>query len=880
MLFLKELSAWLEKDRFAPKVLFCRGEAVGNQLLRMAAHSGTPVVNTRGLTVRQYMSELADPVLIAQGVRQIDRVTSAIALREIMENHGDAFTTMGVVEHTTAEAVLPQLYELERNSVRPDQLESVGSVLLAQVWQEHSDWKQANGYASLTQILDAASPEDNVSYAILSNLQLTQMEEDFIRKIPADRLTVINVEAPYGAEKPRGMVLQNSSPGNREISQPECVDCQDISVEIRAAFQYLVENGIPAEDAVLVCPDNAYGLRVEEEGKLLGLQVDSSFGVPASMTKTALLIRCLIDWAQRNYDVEALQPALISGAMGIYDDQQKLRMMGQEMLRIFRSRAVGWGKERWLRLGESERDRDALAGRLMTDWVGLFETNAIPVRDCAIQITRLLKWSMIRGVENEFYLNIIDEISRIYSGSMNALDYLTMVESIAVSFSVDSHTAESPGRVYCCSYENAMYVDRKHFIMLGMNWNAFDRRSREFPLLHDREKEVLSPRLRLAGDSSLDRRYAVKELLANRPDASVLFSMARMDHVGGEELLPASVFSEALRRYPNEKAPQINILDRNPLTNLDVHLQSGYSPEDYAPTPLPERGPLWQCAFENKVWSATDLEKAITCPRSYVLSSHMGIHTEDPVGLEQYGSAWLSSTDRGSLIHRVLERYFSADASREGTPDGVLLETLLDRTVAEFKQRIPVPVNLTDLKPEIDGILKILRQEVQLYANESSRKTIGTEISFGREEPLEMTFGKHVIRIKGYIDRVDIVGDEIEIIDYKSGKPGRFRKDFDHKLQYYLYSLAWEKLHPDQHVSRARYDLLDGAGGIELIVEEMTEEKRALLYGKVTELLDQMADPERSLTPTPALSEDLSFNVYEQCPGYCPFINICMTLFG
>ena len=328
----------------------------------------------------------------------------------------------------------------------------------------------------------------------------------------------------------------------------------------------------------------------------------------------------------------------------------------------------------------------------------------------------------------------------------------------------------------------------------------------------------------------------MKELLTNRPDASVLFSMARLDHVGGEELLPASIFSDALRQCPNEKAPQVNILDRNPLTTLDVHLQSGYSPEDYAPTPLPERGPLWQRTFVNKVWSATDLEKAITCPRSYVLSSHMGIHTEDPVGLEQYGSAWLSSTDRGSLIHRVLERYFSAGTSREGTPDGVLLETLLDQTVVEYKQRIPVPVNLTDLKPEIDGILKILRQEVQLYANEPSRKTIGTEFSFGREEPLEMTFGKHVIRIKGYIDRVDIIGDEIEIIDYKSGKPGRFRKDFDHKLQYYLYSLAWEKLHPDQHVSRARYDLLDGAGGIELIIEEIHPFCRAMAYPSIRDL--------------------------------------------
>ena len=130
--------------------------------------------------------------------------------------------------------------------------------------------------------------------------------------------------------------------------------------------------------------------------------------------------------------------------------------------------------------------------------------------------------------------------------------------------------------MYCCRYEDALYVNRSHFIMLGMSWDAFNKLSREFPLLHDVEKQVLSPSLQLVADGALERRYAVRELLANREDACVVFSRARMDHVGGEDIMAASIYDDAAKRYPEAEVSQINILDREPLTELDVHIRSGF----------------------------------------------------------------------------------------------------------------------------------------------------------------------------------------------------------------------------------------------------------------------------------------------------------------
>ena len=42
---------------------------------------------------------------------------------------------------------------------------------------------------------------------------------------------------------------------------------------------------------------------------------------------------------------------------------------------------------------------------------------------------------------------------------------------IASTHKIASQSTETPGHVYCCRYEDALYVNRSHFIMLGMSWD-------------------------------------------------------------------------------------------------------------------------------------------------------------------------------------------------------------------------------------------------------------------------------------------------------------------------------------------------------------------------------------------------------------------------
>ena len=373
----------------------------------------------------------------------------------------------------------------------------------------------------------------------------------------------------------------------------------------------------------------------------------------------------------------------------------------------------------------------------------------------------------------------------------------------------------------------------------------------------------------------------------NRPDASVMFSRARSGFVGGEDIMAASIFDDAAAKYAVSdpvsgkttiQVPQVNILGRKTLTESDVRLKDGYMPRVLEFEIDEGRLELWKEESDNLKWSATRMEKAISCPRKFVLQDLMEINEEDPAALSRFGQKWLDSLSRGNLVHEVLDAYFRQTLPRLEQPDEELLKQLVDEKIDTYKKLVPMPDNLTDVTAEIAAIRKIVSQVAGRHAADTARKTVGTEISFGEDEPVLLSFGPFTIRLRGRIDRVDQVADGYEVIDYKTGNPYYFRRDFADKLQYYLYTLAWEKLHPDQKIVRASYDLLDGPGGAEQVVVEMTDDLRTQMYDRITTLLDLLSRPEDAIIP--AYLTQTPDGVARECSEYCIFHDLCYGAIG
>ena len=190
---------------------------------------------------------------------------------------------------------------------------------------------------------------------------------------------------------------------------------------------------------------------------------------------------------------------------------------------------------------------------------------------------------------------------------------------------------------------------------------------------------------------------------------------------------------------------------------------------------------------DDVVVSATRLETWADCPHAYFVRYVLGVDAVETPEREYR----ITPLVRGDLVHRALDRWLS-EAIAEGTvPDPGrpwppaqrrrLLEIggeECDRVAARGLAGRPLY-----WRGDRSRILADLAATLDLddtHRRESSAIPLATELDFGmpgsRHEPVSVSLPDgRMIRIRGSIDRVDGAGDDLSIIDYKTGKSDAFR---------------------------------------------------------------------------------------------------------
>ncbi len=79
---------------------------------------------------------------------------------------------------------------------------------------------------------------------------------------------------------------------------------------------------------------------------------------------------------------------------------------------------------------------------------------------------------------------------------------------------------------------------------------------------------------------------------------------------------------------------------------------------------------------------------------------------------------------------------------------------------------------------------------------------------FDKEMGFNFVLGNYLMI--GYIDRVDVVGDTVEIVDYKTGKREVAQKDVHNNLQLGIYALAASIAFPDKQIKASLHYLRSG----------------------------------------------------------------------
>ena len=164
--------------------------------------------------------------------------------------------------------------------------------------------------------------------------------------------------------------------------------------------------------------------------------------------------------------------------------------------------------------------------------------------------------------------------------------------------------------------------------------------------------------------------------------------------------------------------------------------------------------------------SPSALETWATCPYKFFLNRILGV-----AALPEEEEDEMSASERGSLVHKILERFV-----REGKQTDT---DLLDLAEAEFalaeERGVTGYTLLWDMAKEDirAGLQSFMAAEVEWLADAANEAS--AEDSFGRGTEIgEVSVaidGLGEIWFRGKIDRIDVVGDEVRVRDFKTGKP-------------------------------------------------------------------------------------------------------------
>ena len=210
--------------------------------------------------------------------------------------------------------------------------------------------------------------------------------------------------------------------------------------------------------------------------------------------------------------------------------------------------------------------------------------------------------------------------------------------------------------------------------------------------------------------------------------------------------------------------------------------------------------------------SPSALETWATCPHKFFLSRVLRLS-----GLPGEEEEDMSALERGVLVHRILERFVKEDKQT----DADLLELAEEEFVIAERRGVTGYPLLWDLaKEDIRGRLRsFATQEAEWLAGVATEA--GAEEGFGPGTDIgEVSVDVDVLGevwFRGKIDRIDMMGDEARVRDFKTGKPEPY---FDgargrratrtlangRALQLPVYAAAARRKYPDDAVDiRASY---------------------------------------------------------------------------
>ncbi len=201
--------------------------------------------------------------------------------------------------------------------------------------------------------------------------------------------------------------------------------------------------------------------------------------------------------------------------------------------------------------------------------------------------------------------------------------------------------------------------------------------------------------------------------------------------------------------------------------------------------------------------SASALETWATCPYRFFLSRVLGLYGQPSPEDDE-----ISALDRGTLVHRILERFVNEGKSTEADLLRLAEEEFATAEAAGFTgYRL-----LWEMEKEtIREALSVFFTADQTWLGSTPDES-RAEVAFDAVD-VEVE-GLGTVRFRGMIDRMDVLGDEVRVRDFKTGRPSPYISGpttqtaytvaNGRALQLPVYTAAARQIHPDADI-RASY---------------------------------------------------------------------------
>lgn len=181
-------------------------------------------------------------------------------------------------------------------------------------------------------------------------------------------------------------------------------------------------------------------------------------------------------------------------------------------------------------------------------------------------------------------------------------------------------------------------------------------------------------------------------------------------------------------------------------------------------------------------------------------------------------------------------RSFSPAAVLGNIVHAVLEDTIIDNKLADINvlnEHYEKNISSWDPESKISkDLISVGSTILSEFYDENAEKDFHV---YEKEMSFSFVIGSYVIN--GFIDRVDVIGNRINIVDYKTGKWEVAQKDVENNLQLGIYALAMHTIFPEKEIYAELYYLRSGRRKGHLFSLEDIEKVKENLIDNINKII-------------------------------------------